>query len=936
MIKRVLVGFFLLVAALGAAQAQSYQYGQISESYMTHGYMAYQYALINYPGTSGKAPLLIFEHENSEGDTCYSAGGGSGNCNYVPGNEMPWLTSAWIARYCPTTTGCVVLIPYADQTSDPSGSTSNFGGYGDSPCTMNNELAVVAITQQFQSTYNLDPGRIYVTGGSLGGIGTDALLADYGVGTGTCGKIFTGGLALSGALNRGAPTNAQIAQIEGGPFNFAVTGAGDTQSSNPANWTNPVWTAITGNTNYPGPPTGAVAGSSPFRYLLDTNLGHDTWDTYYSLTASGQPIWDLLFAVTTGGGGGGGGATLTGTPDSTLPSGYLNVSGNQVVDGSGNNVRLACEGYNWPDGTGTETIPLIRAQGFACIRVPWYDAVFCPGGTCDFTTNDKNGLGYASPDQVVSAAAASNMKVIWEHQGNEGDVNCGAQQNGLWYDLNSSTPVAGIVWNSSNNTDGNAVGGTVTYQTFRNNSVAWAQHYAGNATVIGFDLDNENANDCWGCGSGADMLAMAKDTGSAMETADPGALIIVECPINSTGVFFNGQTMPISSQNDCTLAASKPVVLTGDTSNHVVYSVHDFPTDVTNLTPDSGPTKVAAMNTAWGSLETSNTAPVWIGQAGASLDGTTCCQSDEAAWAQTLVSYINGQQGSLGGPTFTGCAQPIGADWWQAGYFPGQVIDGSLLSNNQSNPGQQTYWSQMLYTTCSVQLGGGGGGGATTWNPNDLSGVTLSNGNLTATSTAGGAQGVRSTTSQSSPAKVCFEVIATAITGNWDVGLSNASFNLATTLLGGDSNGVGFDPNSAGGTQGIFFNNATLSSGASASVSGEAATICEDLGANEVWATTQKMRANGTPWNNSTTANPATGVGGIPISGLTCPCLITFNEDDANGVATLNAGGPFAVPLPSGFSAWGAASVTTGPGRPFFFIFGQNDLPILDEPFTLH
>jgi hypothetical protein len=38
-----------------------------------------------------------------------------------------------------------------------------------------------------------------------------------------------------------------------------------------------------------------------------------------------------------------------------LPAGYLSVSGNQIVSGSGQNVRLACIGYNEPTGNYTKS-----------------------------------------------------------------------------------------------------------------------------------------------------------------------------------------------------------------------------------------------------------------------------------------------------------------------------------------------------------------------------------------------------------------------------------------------------------------------------------------------------------------------------------------------------------------------------------------------------
>jgi hypothetical protein len=214
--------------------------------------------------------------------------------------------------------------------------------------------------------------------------------------------------------------------------------------------------------------------------------------------------------------------------------------------------------------------------------------------------------------------------------------------------------------------------------------------------------------------------------------------------------------------------------------------------------------------------------------------------------------------------------------------------------------------------------------GKTSWNPNDISGLTLSNNNFTAAASAAGPQSVRSTTSQTS-GKYCFDIVATAITPNWDAGLASSNFVLNVGGgLGIDTNGIGFDPNSAGGFQGVFYNNALLNSGASSSPSGEAESFCADLGAGLLWVSNATQRAAGNTWNNSPTANPATGVGGISFTGLTGPYFIIFNSGDAGASATLNAAGPLAVTLPTGFSYWQPPVVTTG-GRPFVLIMGAND-----------
>lgn len=611
------------------------------------------------------------------------------------------------------------------------------------------------------------------------------------------------------------------------------------------------------------------------------------------------------FAVT-------GTAPLPGVPKSPLPSGYLHVVGNQTVDGGGNNVRLACTGYVFQTSGFSPDLSGIRNnQGFNCVRYDYYDAELCPNGTCNFGTLD----------QLVSTAAANNIKVIIDHHGNEHDCG-GQQQNGLWYDVNSTTPVGGVTWNAlTQNADGCNNTPTVTYAQFKANLVSIATHYAGNSTMIGLDLDNEafiggsfqatQVN--WGGNNGADERLMCSDTGAAIEAADPGVLVICEGPINFSGPFLSGSAFPTGAKTimDLSAAMASPVTLSGDTSNHVVYSIHDYPNSISGNTPDSGNAGAAFRITAYGAL--ANTAPVWIGEIGADLDGTNGSLAAEQAWASMMVALMNGQDGALGGPTFTGCQQPMGSDWFAYDNVPGGVPDGSLNADGTNKTGQQAVWSTFLYTTCSGGGGpgpGGGGVGGTTWNGSDKSaGMSLSADLLTATDTVtANSNSVRTTTSASA-GKLYFEIKATTSSTDWAMGLTNSTFNLALPQgLGGDANGIGFYNVSP--TQAIYYNAAQLSIGANPGTSGDIIYGAVDLTNHLLWISSPVMRAASFPWNNSNTANPATGTGGVSFTGLGCPCFITFNAEEASA-ATLNAGGPFVGTVPTGFAAW-QAPITSG------------------------
>lgn len=352
-------------------------------------------------------------------------------------------------------------------------------------------------------------------------------------------------------------------------------------------------------------------------------------------------------------------------------------------------------------------------------------------------------------------------------------------------------------------------------------------------------------------------------------------------------------------------------------STKVVYAVHEFPTNVGGRNPDSSSAWITLSNTAYGYLVKNGIAPVIVGSMGASLDGSNGALADDQGWASTITGYLNGT--AINGPVFAGCQQPMGLSWHLWGNNPSLNPNGTNNSDGTFRSGQQAVWSTLQFTpTCT-----GGGGVQTTWNPSDNFNSTLTGNNLISTSV--GTAGVRSTTSKSS-GKFCAEVIAsTNLTGDWDVGLADSTMPLdgSNGGLGGDTHGIGFDLLSGPGL-GIFFNNVVLSSFAtSGDVTGAAATMCFDLGAKLGWFTSPYMRAQGNPWNNSATANPATATGGLSISGLTCPCFIAYQNFEAASAATLNTRAPFAVGLPAGFAAWDVAAASGT--HPILINLGAND-----------
>lgn len=200
--------------------------------------------------------------------------------------------------------------------------------------------------------------------------------------------------------------------------------------------------------------------------------------------------------------------------------------------------------------------------------------------------------------------------------------------------------------------------------------------------------------------------------------------------------------------------------------------------------------------------------------------------------------------------------------------------------------------------------------------------IALSNANLTATATGSATaystyQSCFGTTSISS-GKAAFEVTFTQLTQNASIGLANASYIVGT---GGPATAQAttFYPSTGTGSQppqSAYFNDtATLTPPGTpiADSAGATLTFCVDATARLWWVTGPAMRATygSAAWNDSATANPATGVGGLPIS-VTGNLFILFDTEEGGAVAVLNAGSSaFSISVPSTFPAWNGQSTTT-------------------------
>ncbi len=272
-----------------------------------------------------KYPTVLYLHQLDMGD--YPAG--------LLAEANPWFNTTTFRTDYPS----IVVMPLLDQTADPSGSTINFGGVSTAD-TAGEDNAIAAL-QQVMSQYSSDPSRVYVTGNSMGGIGTEDMVIKYNAYTGTEGKIFAAALSLAGAdYGQGYPMpNASVVSaLKNVPF-WAIHGGQDTTV--PLAWDQNLYAAEQ-----------AIGGD--MKYTQDNTLGHDVWDTYYTQDGAGSPLgW--LFSQSTGG------STTTPNPppvpNATASANDTVITGitGSIIDASSNKWTINAAGQVAVNGTADAT-----------------------------------------------------------------------------------------------------------------------------------------------------------------------------------------------------------------------------------------------------------------------------------------------------------------------------------------------------------------------------------------------------------------------------------------------------------------------------------------------------------------------------------------------------------------------------------------------------
>jgi len=181
---------------------------------------------------------------------------------------------AWHTAY-----NTIVVVPRLEN----SGEDNNWGGVSDDIHAGQDQA--IAVLRKVMVDYSTDASRVYVTGDSMGGIGTHDMLYHYNAYTGDKGHIFAAGVSIDGTnYAHSVPDIAE--RLKDVPF-WAIHGADDGQVS-------PEVDIALGK---------ALAGSDTFKLTIRDGEGHGVWWHYREdpTGPDGKPVWDWMFAQDTDG-----------------------------------------------------------------------------------------------------------------------------------------------------------------------------------------------------------------------------------------------------------------------------------------------------------------------------------------------------------------------------------------------------------------------------------------------------------------------------------------------------------------------------------------------------------------------------------------------------------------------------------------------------------
>jgi glucose/arabinose dehydrogenase len=785
---------------------------------------------------------------------------GSFGFSYLQPQIDAWFNTANFLRAFP----CFVIAPLCNQGAQGGDATINWGGVdtNDQPA----QDGAISLVKQFLANYPINPAKVYVTGNSMGGIGAWDIIIKYNRLTGTLDTIFAAALPLAGAVytygdngSSGAPISTVVTALRNVPI-WSIHGGQD--ATVPLRWDEEMFAAEQ-----------AIGGL--MKYFEDPNSGHDVWDTYYPLPA-GAGYWTWLFAQSLGVTGSGVSTAYQVQFRLTGQTGWTNFTPQTSQLSEIVTALLPSTSYDFDvyavtaTGNGPASNVLTTSTSAAPSGSAWNSSDASP--TIVLTNNNLTAKSVtATPQSVRSTTSRSSGKLYFEVLANTitNDFSIGLANSAFTLSLASElgSDVNGVGYY--------AVSPAQSIYLLNNAPVFNAGNPDSSGAILGIAVDL-TAQLFWAT---SPAMRASGNTWNGSPTADPAS--------GTEGVAINH------------LASGPYFVIFNDDIGGAVATVN-FGASAFNQSAPSGflgwdaPAVTQApgqVTNLLGSLATASSVQLnWTAPVTGSTPFTFQAQfrvHGNSGWtnfgsiAATTLQTING-------------LQPVTS-------YDFQVYAINAIGNGLPST---TLTVSTLASTA-----------ATVWNVGDKSPtITLSGGSLFANSATSVTQSIRSTTSKSS-GKVYFEITAATITTNFAIGVSNASFALNTAGgIGADPNAVGYYPVSP--PQGIYINQIEIIQANNSDANGSVISCAVDFTAHLIWFSSTRMLVDGFTWNDSTTANPATGTGGISIATLNPgPYFVTFNTMDSGSVAVANFGATaFVRTVPSGFIGWNTAPSSVAPG----------------------
>jgi glucose/arabinose dehydrogenase len=785
---------------------------------------------------------------------------GSFGFSYLQPQVNPWFNTATFLRAFP----CFVIAPLCNQGAQGGDATINWGGVdtNDQP----SQDGAISIVKQFIANYPINPAKVYVTGNSMGGIGAWDVIVKYNRLTGTLDKIFAAAFPLGGATYTygdngvvGAPTAAVVTALRNVPI-WSIHGGQDVAV--PLRWDREMYAAE------------QTAGGL-MQYFEDPNSGTDVWDTYYPMPA-GAGYWTWLFAQSLGVTGSGISTAYQVQFRLTGQTGWTNFTPQTSQLSEIVTALLANTSYDFDvyavtaTGNGPASSVLTASTAAAVSRSTWNAADASP--TIALSNNNLTAKSSTAIAQAVrSTTSRTSGKLYFE-------VVANTITNDFTIGLASST----FALNSLGQLGSGGPPSIGYYPVSPAQSV-----YVNNVQVIGgVTADSSGAVLSVAVDFGAQLIWITSpaqraagnnwnDSPSASPASGTGGVSFSSIGGSPWFVCFGDDNGGATATVNFGQSAFNQPVPSGFTGWDAAL-VTMAPGQVSNLIGSAATSSSVQLN--WTAPVTGSTPFTY--QAQFRVHGNSGWTNFGSSAATTLQT-INGLQ-------------------------PVTSYDFQVYATNSTGNGTPS--TTLTFSTLTSTA-------ATVWNVGDKSPtITLTAGSLYATSATSVTQSVRSTTSKSS-GKVYFEITASTITTNFAIGVANASFALNSSGgIGVDLNAVGYYPVSP--PQGIYINEVELVQAVNSDSSGSVIACAVDFTAHLIWFNSTRMLSDGFTWNDSTTANPATGTGGISIATLNPgPYFVTFNTMDSGSVAIANFGTTaFLRTVPSGFTGWNTVQTAVAPG----------------------